>query len=726
MAFADQYRTKGGILVHRLVEEIAVDGAVEPLIDALDSRRGALFASSYEYPGRYTRWDMGFVDPALELVSRERGFTVRALNERGVLLLPTIARTLRPLPAVAQLLDDGRELVGQIHEPVGRFPEEERSKQPSVFSVLRALVDLFASPDDAHLGLYGAFAYDLAFQFEPLRLRLERPADQRDLVLYLPDELVIVDHRRERATRRSYEFEADGRSTKGLARTGATGGYVAASAVDRTCDHEPGEYAAEVRKAREAFKRGDLFEVVPGQTFFEPCPAPPSELFRRLRERNPAPYGFIINLGRQEYLVGASPEMYVRVDGDRVETCPISGTIARGHDPISDAAQILELLNSSKDESELTMCTDVDRNDKSRICKPGSVRVLGRRQIEMYSRLIHTVDHVEGHLREGFDALDAFLAHTWAVTVTGAPKAWAMRFIEENEKTARAWYGGAVGLIGFNGNLNTGLTLRTIRIKDGVAQVRAGATLLYDSDPDEEERETRVKASAFIDAIRRPRGVPLATAGEAPLPGLGKRILLADHQDSFVHTLANYLRQTGAEVVTMRAPFPAAELDALKPDLVVLSPGPGEPKDFDVAGTLRAAIERDLPVFGVCLGLQGMVEHFGGELGVLGYPMHGKPSRVKVLGGRVFDGLPSEFTAGRYHSLFAIRERLPSTLQVTAESDDGIVMAIEHRELPIAAVQFHPESILSLDEEVGIRLIRNVVARLGAAATLVRAAEVIR
>ena len=96
-----------------------------------------------------------------------------------------------------------------------------------------------------------------------------------------------------------------------------------------------------VRVAREAFKRGDLFEVVPGQTFFEPCPSPPSELFRRLRERNPAPYGFLMNLGEAEYLVGASPEMYVRVDGDRVETCPISGTIARGRDPIGDAAQIL-------------------------------------------------------------------------------------------------------------------------------------------------------------------------------------------------------------------------------------------------------------------------------------------------------------------------------------------------------------------------------------------------
>src|SRR4029453_12802540 len=158
---------------------------------------------------------------------------------------------------------------------------------------------------------------------------------------------------------------------------------------------------------------------------------------------------------------------------------------------------------SGKDESELTMCTDVDRNDKSRICVPGSVRVIGRRQIEMYARLIHPVDPGEGRLRPEFDALDAFLAHAWAVTVTGAPKAWAMQFIEDHERSSRAWYGGAVGLIGFDGSLNTGLTLRTIRIKNGTAEIRAGATLLYDSDPEAEEAETELKASAFLDAIRQ-------------------------------------------------------------------------------------------------------------------------------------------------------------------------------------------------------------------------------
>ncbi|HEX7668152.1 MAG TPA: anthranilate synthase component I, partial [Polyangiaceae bacterium] len=566
-----------------------------------------------------------------------------------------------------------------------------------------------------HLGLYGAFGYDLAFQFEAVKLSQHRPDDQRDLVLYLPDELVVVDHRKERAMRYSYDFEVDGKSTRSLPRDGAEDGYVPASGVKAGSDHAPGEYAAAVEKARAAFKRGDLFEVVLSQTFREPCESPPSTIFRRLRERNPAPYALFLNLGENEYLVGASPEMYVRVEKSRVETCPISGTIARGRDAVEDAERIRELLASRKEESELTMCTDVDRNDKSRICVPGSVRVIGRRQIELYSRLIHTVDHVEGMLRPEFDALDAFLTHTWAVTVTGAPKAWAMQFVEDHEKSSRAWYGGAIGVLAFDGSLNTGLTLRTVRLKEGVAEVRAGATLLYDSVPELEERETRVKASAFLDAVRGlepPRILPPAPEAFPDGPGRGKRVLLVDHQDSFVHTLANYLRQTGAEVVTLRAGFPKSAYDELKPHLVVLSPGPGSPKDFDVSGTLSAALERKIAVFGVCLGLQGIVEHFGGELAVLDYPVHGKPSMVRGLGGAVFEGLPATFRAGRYHSLYAVREKLPAVLRVTAESDDGVIMGVEHVSLPVSAVQFHPESLLTLDGDVGLELLRNVVRKL--------------
>ncbi len=142
---------------------------------------------------------------------------------------------------------------------------------------------------------------------------------------------------------------------------------------------------------------------MPGQLFAEPCERSPAEVFQRLCRINPSPYGALMNLGDGEFLVSASPEMFVRSDGRRVETCPISGTIARGVDAIGDAEQIRQLLNSEKDEFELNMCTDVDRNDKARVCVPGTIKVLARRQIETYSKLFHTVDHVEGMLRPGFD-----------------------------------------------------------------------------------------------------------------------------------------------------------------------------------------------------------------------------------------------------------------------------------------------------------------------------------
>ena len=708
------YTSAGGIAITRTDRVEPREDAIAGLAGALDERLGVLLTSSFEYPGRYTRWDIGFCDPALSFTGRQRGFEVRACNERGAVLIPAVASALERCDAVAGLAVDSHAVAGTVRTSDEWFPEELRSKQPTLFSVVRALIDLFRSPDDAHLGLYGAFGYELAFQFDPIRLAMPRDDGDRNLVLFLPDDILVVDHRRQVATRYGYEFEVGDRRTHGLARTGSRTPYVAAAAVERECDHAPGEYAATVREAIGAFRCGDLFEVVPGQVFFEPCAAPPSVLYTRLKERNPAPYGALMNLGEREYLVAASPEMYVRVEGRRIETCPISGTIARGANAIGDARQIRELLNSEKEESELTMCTDVDRNDKSRVCEAESVQVIGRRQIEMYSRLIHTVDHVEGRLREGYDALDGFLAHTWAVTVTGAPKQHAIQFIEDHERSPRRWYGGAIGFLGFDGNMNTGLTLRTVRVKAGVAEVRAGATLLFGSDPEGEEAETRLKASALIDAIRRGDGAcaPRVEAS-ADRPGDGRRVMMVDHEDSFVHTLAGYFRRTGAEVVTYRAGFPRRLIGEERPDLVLLSPGPGRPEDFGVGETIGAALSAGIALFGVCLGLQGIVEFYGGRLSVLPAPMHGKPSVVNVRGGALFEGLPRRFEGGRYHSLYADRGTFPDALQITAESDDGIVMAVEHPDLPVAAVQFHPESILTLGEDAGMAVVANVMRGLG-------------
>ncbi|HEY1798902.1 MAG TPA: anthranilate synthase component I [Stellaceae bacterium] len=709
------FETKGGIRIERETWTGPYRRDHDQLSGALDTRRGVLLSSSFEFPGRYTRLDMGFADPPLVLTARGRAITVEALNERGTVLIPAFARGLATVEGATIGSQDAGRVEANIAEPSVRFPEEQRSRQPSVFSALRALIDLFSSAKDEHLGFYGAFGYDLVYQFEPIALKQVRAADQRDLVLYLPDEIHITDHMRQVSEVHRYEFSADGMSSAGKSRGNAAALYSAgdpgAPRVE-TCDHGPGEYAAMVRRAKEAFVRGDLFEVVLGEMFSESCSDSPSTIFRRLRQSNPAPYGALMNLGDGEFLVSASPEMFVRVEGRRIETCPISGTIARGRDAIEDSERIRELLNSVKDESELTMCTDVDRNDKSRVCVPGSVRVIGRRQIEMYSRLIHTVDHVEGELASGYDALDGFLSHAWAVTVTGAPKLWAIRFVEQEERSARRWYGGAIGRVTFDGNMNTGLTLRTIRMKDGIAEVRAGATLLFDSDPEAEEAECRLKGSAMFAAIR---GLtrPAANGIAASTAGAGRKVMLVDHEDSFVHTLAGYIRTTGAEVTTMRPDLARAELRAgATPDLVVMSPGPGRPEDFSASETLALIVERNIPVFGVCLGLQAIVEHFGGSLDVLDVPMHGKPSPVRVIGNSMLSGLEDGFTVGRYHSLYARRATLPAALRVTAQTDDGVIMAIEHETLPVAAVQFHPESVMTSAGAVGIPIINAVFAAL--------------
>jgi anthranilate synthase len=714
------YTTLGGVHISRSMSEIKMDTALEDILFYVNSQHGGLLTSSYEYPGRYKRWAIGFVNPPLELTTRENDFTLRALNNRGEVLLPILFESLSIHSQLEEVILENQQISGSVKITGELFTEEERSKQPSAFTIVRQILHLFSSHEDEHLGLYGAFGYDLVLQFEPITKRLERPKDQRDLVLYLPDSLIVIDYYLQNAYRIEYEFEtADGSNTAGLPRTGESINYQGDRLLPKQkTDHEPGEYGKQVDVALDYFRRGDLFEVVPSQSFFESCEEAPSKLFETLKQINPSPYGFILNLGG-EYLIGASPEMFVRVEGRRVETCPISGTITRGQNAIDDADQILELLNSRKDECELTMCTDVDRNDKSRICEPGSVRVIGRRQIELYSHLIHTVDHVEGLLRPEFDALDAFLSHTWAVTVTGAPKRSAIQFLEQHERSARRWYGGAVGYLSFNGNLNTGLILRTIRLKDSIAEVRVGATVLYDSVPEAEERETITKAAALFETIRYAKyGAKIEEPITTKLSGSirdvepGKRILLIDYEDSFVHTLANYIRQTGAVVKTLRHGFSESLLDEECPDLVVLSPGPGRPSDFQVPATVAACVRRRIPVFGVCLGLQGIVEAFGGDLGILNYPQHGKSSQVLVTDKNsvLFKDLPQKFAVGRYHSLFAIPERLPKELKVTAISEDDVIMGIEHQTLPIAAVQFHPESIMTLTGEVGLRIIKNVVS----------------
>jgi anthranilate synthase len=218
----------------------------------------------------------------------------------------------------------------------------------------------------------------------------------------------------------------------------------------------------------------------------------------------------------------------------------------------------------------------------------------------------------------------------------------------------------------------------------------------------------------MLAAVRDASAPPKAKASAPALPrtGEGRRIILVDHEDSFVHMLGDLFRRTGAEVRTLRWNRAAASLTRDHADLIVLSPGPGKPSDFDVSGTIAKALAAGLPVFGVCLGLQGIAEHFGGALGQLDEPVHGKSSAVTIRGGRFMTGLPEVINVGRYHSLYANRAALPASLTVTGETEDGLIMAVEHKELPVAAVQFHPESVLSEAGDIGPLLVARAVAGL--------------
>ncbi|HXP57861.1 MAG TPA: anthranilate synthase component I, partial [Streptosporangiaceae bacterium] len=257
------FETGGGVRVTRIAGPFD-PGLLAGIAQAVDDRRGGVLSSGMEYPGRYSRWHIAYADPCVEIVARGRRIGARALNDRGRVLLPVIGAALQragtPVPDLGAPADDlALDVAVDIAEPDRAYTEEERSRRPTVFSALREVIAAFGC-DDPNLGLYGAFGYDLAFQFEPVRMRLDRPAEQRDLVLHLPDEVYVLDRKREQATRFAYEFTVGGVSTEGLPRlTERTTPPTPPPLAELPEQPKPGSYAQVVAEARERFARGDLF-----------------------------------------------------------------------------------------------------------------------------------------------------------------------------------------------------------------------------------------------------------------------------------------------------------------------------------------------------------------------------------------------------------------------------------------------------------------------------------
>jgi len=265
-------------------------------------------------------------------------------------------------------------------------------------------------------------------------------------------------------------------------------------------NHTEDEYKEMVRRAKEYIVRGDTYQIQVSQRFSRNTDAPAFEVYRALRSINPSPYMYFLELGDM-HVVGASPEMLIRVEDGVIETHPIAGTRRRGRDAADEQRMADELRGSEKERAEHIMLVDLARNDLGRVCEPGSVQVTSLMEIERYSHVMHMVSHVVGKLRPGvtpYDALRAYFPHG---TVTGAPKIRTMEIIAELEGERRGGYGGCIGYVDMSGNCDTALAIRTIWMKGGTAYIQAAGGVVYDSTPEEEYLESQNKARAMMRAI---------------------------------------------------------------------------------------------------------------------------------------------------------------------------------------------------------------------------------
>ncbi|HWU85465.1 MAG TPA: anthranilate synthase component I [Rhodocyclaceae bacterium] len=361
-------------------------------------------------------------------------------------------------------------------------------------------------------GLVGSFGYDTVRYIEKKLAATAKPdtLGTPDISLMLSDEIAIVDNLAGTLTLVIYaDAREDEAWAKALARLRdlhaellkplRAPNEVRAPSAPAVSEFGEDAFKAAVRRAKQYIVDGDIMQVVLAQRMSRPYAASPLALYRTLRSLNPSPYMFFFNCG-DYHIVGASPEILVRLEDDTVTVRPIAGTRPRGKDQAADLAYADELLADPKERAEHLMLLDLGRNDVGRVAATGSVRVTEQFIIERYSHVMHIVSNVEGRLKDGADAMAVLKASFPAGTVSGAPKVRAMEIIDELEPSKRGIYAGAVGYLGFNGDMDIAIAIRTAVIKDGYIHVQAGAGIVADSDPDAEWTETQNKARAALRA----------------------------------------------------------------------------------------------------------------------------------------------------------------------------------------------------------------------------------
>ncbi len=399
----------------------------------------------------------------------------------------------------------------------------ERMEGTDPFEYLRAyLARQHVAPVPAALrfggGLVGYFGYESVRHIEPKALKGAKPdpLETPDMLLLVSDELAVMDNvlgklylvvyadprepgawraARERLQRLHSRLASPLPEPALLSQDTPVAG--APVAIERSFTEQ--DFLAAVKRSKEYIFAGDCMQVQISQRTSRAFDAPPLELYRALRGVNPSPYMYYFDFG-DHHVVGASPEILVRLSGGVITLRPIAGTRPRGKTPEEDVKTADELLADPKERAEHVMLIDLGRNDVGRVAATGSVRVTEKMAIERYSHVMHIVSNVEGRVIPGLDAIDVLKASFPAGTVTGAPKVRAMQIIDELEPVKRGVYSGAVGYLGFNGDMDVAIAIRTAVLKDGMLHVQAAAGVVADSDPQSEWQETQHKARAILRA----------------------------------------------------------------------------------------------------------------------------------------------------------------------------------------------------------------------------------
>ncbi|MFA6269219.1 MAG: anthranilate synthase component I family protein [archaeon] len=435
---------------------------------------------------------------AIKIIGKGEEFRIIGLNKTGEEILLQFKQT--DFNYSENYKQTNTEITGIVRKQENdELSEEDNTKLQNISTVIKTILAKFNSTNP-YVGLYGVFAYDFAKNFYKVEERL-KDEEHKDFELFIPARIHVLYDDEKRAE--IIELGFCGKNFTACTQKNEFE-FTKQKSSSKT-DLSDEEYKTRVEKVVADIKNGRAMQCVLSRNTTIALEKHPFESYTNLRETNPAPYSFYYNLGENEILYGASPEMHIRIDdtsgGKEIQIRPIAGTIMRSTNPLEDAEARRKLMTDEKELREHTMLVDLARHELYKLCEIKSVEVTDLFTLEQYPNLYHLVSGVRGILKRDMTAIDALLITLPAGTLSGAPKKEAMKMIEQYEASRRGFYGGASGFISFNGTCNTGITIRSVHVRNNCSEVRGGAGIVALSTPEAELNEIKLKTAKMMSVL---------------------------------------------------------------------------------------------------------------------------------------------------------------------------------------------------------------------------------